>query len=388
MIKLEDRFSSKSSVHMIRNPENYSQLIKTVRETFKNKLPDSFSLSYKDKDDEIINLSNEEGFAATIAFLQEENIKSLKIFITKKEKEEDLEDLEEKSSEKSLKNSKIVEIKNQIPPFQNEVPEKSEVEGNLQKVTSNQEASNTKSSFEKDATTIPLIKNEVETQTNHNLEILAEKSKEPVDFYEEIPITPIIKEKNQLLVDLEEKKEDLEIPSQSLIFKTNEEKELNSESNVMFRTRIFEEINEKVNDEINNYDHPEKKEEVNPFYTIPNEEINRQNHPEGKDKPKNIELNADLRKIFQDFISKMIEAPISFPSPCRKCQKKKSGWFQDNAFCNFCKNTGHVIITNDHRKIKLLENFLNAKLSFALAQISGNDPQPIEPILKDAIKGI
>ena len=263
--------------------------------------------------------------------------------------------------------------------FQNEIPEKNKLEINPQKDRLKKKPNKSENLLEMDAS-FPKIKNKKENQVNSNLEIfveklLVEKPKPPVDFYEEIP--PHTQEKNELLFALEEKKEVEEenrpclTPTRSFIFKRNEE-ELNSENNMMFRTRISK---EELKD----------KEEVNPFFMIENNEINRQDHQEKNKETKNIKLHSDLDKMFQYFFCKMIESPISFSFPCQKCLKEKLGVM--NQFCSLCKNTRQVNVTNKNPKVNLLDRILNNKLSFALDQISENDSKPKESTEKKAILG-
>ena len=392
-IKLEDKFSGKTSIHLIRYPDSYPQLLQSVRDTFKNRLPNNFSLSYKDIDDEIINLNNEEDFDAAIAFLQEEKIKSLKIFVTKREEEE--ENSEPNSTENDLKQSQIVESKEQVitSSIQNESPEKNKVEEKLQEVIPKQDPSSNANPL--DEPNSQIINNVEEKEANSKVEIiftnlLNEKPKSLSDLEDEVP--PLIQEKNELaIVFSEEKKEVVEeenrpffSPAQPVVVERKEEADLtpnnNEHNDEMFRTRIFEkELKE--------------KEEFNLLFPMEKDElkINRlqEDLREKNEEIKNIvQNNQDVSKLLQEFICNMIEAPISFSYPCPKCLKKKVGAFNFmNPFCGLCQNKGEIIITNNNPKVKLLNNVLNSKLSFALAKFSDKDPKPNKPIQKEAILG-
>lgn len=343
-IKLEDKFSGKASIHLIRYPESYPLLIQSVRDTFKNKLPNNFSLSYKDVDNEIINLNNEEDFDAAIAFHQEEKMKSLKIFVTKREEEENSE---ASSEENYPKQSQIAEIKDQIHPsliVQTEIVEQSKDQENLEKsIPQEEKQKEDEKVLEKKEATIETIKKEEENKPNTKVELLFENTS---NINEEIP--PLVQDKNEL--DLEEKKE-AEEENRPFLSPLSERKQEEENKNEIFETEIFEkELKEKEEKEV-----------------------------------QSMTENAHLSKLFQELICNMIESPFSFSYPCQKCFKKKNGAFKFmNIFCGVCQNKGQINVTNNDPKVQLLNNVLNAKLSYALTQISHNT----KPIFQDDILGI
>jgi hypothetical protein len=61
-------------------PKSYEDLDNTIQTKFKNKIPDDYELLYKDADDEMISLSNEDDFRTAVASA---DMKGLRIFVEK-----------------------------------------------------------------------------------------------------------------------------------------------------------------------------------------------------------------------------------------------------------------------------------------------------------------
>jgi len=62
-------------------PETYDDLYNIVVRKFKGKVPDNFYFKYKDSDDELITLSNDEDFQTAKTTSEADNVKTLRIFL-------------------------------------------------------------------------------------------------------------------------------------------------------------------------------------------------------------------------------------------------------------------------------------------------------------------
>lgn len=76
-----------SDIHKIGNkPSTYQELIDAIARTFKTKLPINFDIKYKDNEDDLIIIQDEESFQIALETFQAEKLVSLKIFIIPNQK--------------------------------------------------------------------------------------------------------------------------------------------------------------------------------------------------------------------------------------------------------------------------------------------------------------
>lgn len=76
-----------SDIHKVGNkPSTYQELIDAITRTFKAKLPSYFDIKYKDNEDDMIIIQDEESFQIALEAFKAEKLVSLKIYIIPKQK--------------------------------------------------------------------------------------------------------------------------------------------------------------------------------------------------------------------------------------------------------------------------------------------------------------
>jgi len=71
-------------------PKSFAELKQICETKFKGKIPEKFSFKYKDSDEEMITLTNDEDFETALLTSQQEKIKTLRIFIDKSDEPEEV----------------------------------------------------------------------------------------------------------------------------------------------------------------------------------------------------------------------------------------------------------------------------------------------------------